>query len=219
MPQRKIPIEQIDQRARGAFVAGEPALWQSGRDQWTGTIDVEPLAPDAQHVTGIFSPAQTRFRFNGSDAYPSIEAIVEVRGGYPELTSITVINDATGGIVTANLRNISVASLIENVVMQTAARHTQVGEGSWRHDTVTEGDAEAVRNAPRRKRRARPTKAALEAEITRAAEVYRQSIGTGRPRQAVMEKLHLSERTATRRIEQARAAGLLPATTEGKARA
>lgn len=201
---------------RGAFVAGQGAVWESGNAHWSGTIDIEPQAPDTAHtVGGIVSPARTRFRFTGSHGAPTVEAIIEVRQGRPELTSITVTNDGPGGLVTSDLRNISVGTLVENVVMATAERVERVGD-AVRHSRTTGDDATAVRNASRRARRAPD---ALASEIAAAAEIYRASIGGGQPQQAVRDRLDLSERTAARRIQQARAAGLLPPTTKGKAKA
>lgn len=56
-----------------------------------------------------------------------------------------------------------------------------------------------------------------DAELERAADIYRSE--PRHPVQAVAAMLDLSPRTAARRIEQARKAGLLPPTTPGKAKA
>jgi hypothetical protein len=53
------------------------------------------------------------------------------------------------------------------------------------------------------------------AELESVARVYRQAIN-GKPVEAVRFYLGTSYRTAARRVEQARAAGLLPPTRQGK---
>jgi hypothetical protein len=56
------------------------------------------------------------------------------------------------------------------------------------------------------------------AELKEVASVYREHLDAS-PTRAVSLLLGYSERTAARRVQQARAAGLLPATTPGKRKA
>jgi hypothetical protein len=56
------------------------------------------------------------------------------------------------------------------------------------------------------------------AELEEVAKVYREFIGST-PTRAVQLAGGYSERTAARRVQQARAAGLLPQTTPGKRKA
>jgi hypothetical protein len=61
--------------------------------------------------------------------------------------------------------------------------------------------------------------AVSKAELEQVAKVYREHL-VGGPTAAVRLLLgYKSERTAARRVQQARAAGLLPATTPGKRKA
>jgi hypothetical protein len=63
------------------------------------------------------------------------------------------------------------------------------------------------------------SRGATPGELQLVADVYRANID-GNPTRAVKEDLgYASDRTAARRVERARAAGLLPPTTPGKRKA
>jgi hypothetical protein len=84
----------------------------------------------------------------------------------------------------------------------------------WRQ---TEENADRARRAvyeARKARRGPVSRAALE----EVAKVYREHLEAS-PTRAVSLLLGYSERTAARRVQQAREAGLLPATTPGKRKA
>lgn len=55
----------------------------------------------------------------------------------------------------------------------------------------------------------------FEIRDERVAEIFREHVG-GAPTQAVAALLGVASRTAARRVQQARDAGLLPATKQGK---
>lgn len=68
----------------------------------------------------------------------------------------------------------------------------------------------------------------IDAEVEEAAKLYREDLrkhaeeersGKAKPVEYVMQMTKWSQRTAARRIEQARERGLLPATTKGRAKA
>jgi hypothetical protein len=129
----------------------------------------------------------------------------------PEVIGIHIAAKPNGrGITTADLRSFALDELTTDVFTvvgtpQVPPFRTPVED--YRHIGRT------VREA-RSRSRGRVTRAELE-EIAR---VYREHVGTT-PTRAVQLAGGYSERTAARRVQQARAAGLLPQTTPGKRKA
>lgn len=64
-----------------------------------------------------------------------------------------------------------------------------------------------------------PRRGTTKAELEQVAKLYREHV-EGRPVESIRTLMgYGSDRTAARRVEQARAAGLLPSTTPGKKKA
>jgi len=84
----------------------------------------------------------------------------------------------------------------------------------WRQ---TEENASRAQRAVYEARKARRG-AVTRADLERVAEVYRENVSSS-PTRAVSEYLGYTARTAARRVQQARDAGLLPKTSKGKRRA
>jgi len=166
-------------------------------------------------------PARVAYSYEGVRGEPDIKATLEIRDGRPECTEFIITAKRDGrGLRTADLR---VFDLTELTVTAFGRFATVPRPSPDEPDAVLlfppRDEAEA-RRAQRdlyeahAARRGGPTRAELE-EVTR---VYREHIKAS-PTKAVEMVLGYSQRTAARRVEQARAAGLLPKTTQGKRKA
>jgi hypothetical protein len=129
----------------------------------------------------------------------------------PEVIGIHIAAKPNGrGITTADLRSFALDELTTDVFTVVGTPHVppfRTPADDYRHIGRT------VREA-RSKSRGRVTRAELE----EVARVYREFVGST-PTRAVQLAGNYSERTAARRVQQARAAGLLPQTTPGKRKA
>jgi len=119
------------------------------------------------------------------------------------------------GIRTADLRSFALDELTTDVFTRVGVR------GFRRGDEIATSTPEE--DSRRIGRTIRETRTASRGRVTRAelesvASIYRQHVGTT-PTRAVQLAGGYSERTAARRVQQARAAGLLPKTTPGKRQA
>jgi hypothetical protein len=162
-------------------------------------------------------PRVAVYAHDGDEGEPDLEVTFEVRNGRPECVDFHVRAKPDGrGIRTVDLQMVT---NLDAIAVNLYAAVTPVPDGSvfnwmWRQ---TEENAERARRAAyeaRKARRGAVTTAALE----EVAKVYRENL-EGSPTRAVSLFLGYSQRTAARRVEQARAAGLLPATTPGKRKA
>jgi hypothetical protein len=140
----------------------------------------------------------------------------EVRDGRPECVEVHVRAKPDGrGIRTADLQVLNVDAAAVNTF---AAVALKPGGGTWSWMFKTD-EEEARRNLrtiheARMARRGKVTRAELE----QVPAVYREHVASS-PTRAVSLQLGYPERTAARRVQQAREAGLLPQTTQGKRRA
>jgi len=167
-------------------------------------------------------PRKVTLTFTGDDDTPDIAAQFEVRDGRPECTEIRLIAKKHGrGLRTADLVTFNVDALAWHAFQGLAQREvgsTDAGYTVWADRwRASEAEARGVQKdllEARRRSRGTVTTAALE----RVAAVYREH-ADGHPTKAVEELLGYSARTAARRVERARAAGLLPPTTPGKVQA
>jgi hypothetical protein len=169
-------------------------------------------------IGDVVVPRTAVYAHDGDEGEPDLEVTFKVRDGRPECVDFHVRAKPSGrGIRTADLQ--MVTNLDAMAANTYAAVAPEPGEGSvfnwmWRQ---TEEHALKVQRATyeaRKARRGTVTRAALE----EVAKVYRENLESS-PTRAVRQLLGYSERTAARRVQQARAAGLLPATTPGKRRA
>jgi hypothetical protein len=137
----------------------------------------------------------------------------EVKDARPEVIGIHIATKPGGrGITTADLRSFALDELTTDVFTTVGVPElrsaTQTPEEDYRHIGRT------IREA-RQASRGKVTRAELEG----VAGVYREHIGTRPIRAVQLAGNYKSERTAARRVQQARAAGLLPKTTPGKRKA
>jgi len=188
---------------------------------WRGKTRVGSLF-GGQHgglakIGDVVVPRTAVYAHDGDEGEPDLEVRFEVRDGRPECVDFHVRAKPDGrGIRTADLQMVT---NLDAIAVNLYAAVTPVPDGNafnwmWRQ---TEENAERARRAAyeaRKARRGTVTSAALE----EVAKVYRKNLDSS-PTRAVQLQLGYSERTAARRVQQAREAGLLPKTTQGKRRA
>lgn len=161
-------------------------------------------------------------------------AVIEVRGvpgvaeivadcrmedGVPSVVSLTLTpaQDRTG-VTAQDLRRIpapealAVQALGTNAVHLRAPGRLSPSRGRRETNRVRQALADRAGAPPPRKN------SVSQEQLLLVAEVYREHVD-GAPVQAVAATLKLSQRTAARRVEQARQAGLLPPTEKGHKKA
>jgi hypothetical protein len=213
----------------GALRYGPPLRWKG----WAGKIEVRLFA-GGQHgdlllLDGVLLHPRAVFTVVGQGGEPDATVAFEVRpqpehppgNPYllthrvkdvrPEVIGIHIAAKPNGrGITTADLRSFALDEF-------TTDAFTRVGVPEVPPFRAPEEDYRYIARTVREARsgsRGRVTRAELEV----VARVYREHIGTT-PTRAVQLAGGYSERTAARRVQQARAAGLLPETTPGKRKA
>ena len=148
----------------------------------------------------------------GNRGAPDVWARCEMRDGVPEVVDFRITAKSEGRAVRSADLNAwtGLEGMAINGFRQFAASRTSgsVGPEDERNYWRIAGDLHEARASSRG-----PSKA----ELDEVARVYRDAID-GRPTEAVQVRFGYSRRTAARRVEQARAAGLLPPTTPGKKR-
>lgn len=169
-------------------------------------------------IGGVAVPRVAVYAHDGDVGEPDLEVTFEVRDGRPECVDFRVRAKPDGrGIRTADLQMVT---NLDAIAVNLYAAVAPVPGGNafnwmWRQ---TEENVERARRAAYEARKARRG-TVTRAELERVAEVYREHLA-GVPNQMVKELLgYKSERTAARRVQQARAAGLLPKTTQGRRKA
>ncbi len=169
-------------------------------------------------VGNTFVPPAVTVEAEGLKGAPDVTARFEVRDGVPECVDFRISAKPDGRAVrTADLNG---WQPLEGLALNTFRQVGRIGK----HDDTTGRQLGAV--TPQGRREEWAMRADLEgamarrrgpsaAELEQVAKVYREQIG-GRPTEAVQVLLGYSRRTAARRVQQARAAGILPPTTQGK---
>jgi hypothetical protein len=169
-------------------------------------------------VGDVAVPRVAVYAHDGDEGEPDLEVTFEVRDGRPECVDFHVRAKPGGrGIRTADLQMVSNLDVVAEHLYAAVAPVPGGSAFNWMWRQTEENVAQARRTVheARKARRGTVTKAELE----QVAKVYREHLDAG-PTQAVRLVLrYSSERTAARRVQQAREAGLLPATTPGKRKA
>lgn len=157
-----------------------------------------------------FVPSRVTVTGLGHKASGTLRAEFEVRNGVPECIVFSLEAVPGGrGIRTPDLRGFDIDGLVVNAFLGDARR---VPEGSETGQAVRpNGERErwALRASLERARRGGRGRSS-EAELIEVARVYLEDT-EGAPTMAVANELNYSDRTAARRVSQARALGLLPA--------
>jgi hypothetical protein len=156
------------------------------------------------------------YAYDGDAGEPDLEVTFEVRDGRPECVDFHIRAKPDGrGIRTVDLQAVYLDVLAANLYAAVApAPGGSALNWMWRRDEQTAARAQRAVYEARKARRGTVTKATLED----VAQVYREHLDSS-PTRAVSLVFGYSERTAARRVQQARKAGLLPATTPGKRKA
>lgn len=155
----------------------------------------------------------------GKDDTPDASVRFEVRDGRPECVEIVIKAKPDGRpILTSDMgRFRSIDQLIETAVAANAKRTYPDAETGtrWRGPRGEE-EVWAARKAVYQRRASR---ANSPEELVQVAEIYREHID-GAPLDAIQQLMDYgSHRTAARRVEMARKAGLLPPTDRGRKKA
>jgi hypothetical protein len=159
-------------------------------------------------------PRRVVLTLDGENGEPDLVATFEVRDGRPECVGLEINSKDTGrGIRTADLQLFNIDALATTVF---ARFGEPVGAPAVDFPQTNEVALSAHRDVyeARKARRGSVTRAELE----RVAQVYREHVDST-PTKAVADLLGYEMRTAARRVERARADGLLPPTTPGKRKA
>lgn len=166
-------------------------------------------------------PSRATYSFDGDQGSPDSVVRFEVRDGRPECVEIIIKARPNGrGIRAEDVGLINIGPLAESVFAELGSPIEPIPGAPGMASTqwpASESGKWAVRGdvADRRSQKRRgPNRDELE----RVAEVYRSHLESA-PVQAVAQLFDYSDRTAARRIQEARAAGLLPPTTKGKKKA
>jgi hypothetical protein len=168
-------------------------------------------------------PAEAQWEIAGNDAEPDALARFELRDGRPECVEIRIAAKSNGrGLRTSDLGLWQLDNFTVNVFdfLGEPIEPDPSGRTATAQLPSSEAEQWAVRRditEARLSRRGR--RAPTHEELERVADVYREHFDSGAPVRAVAAALGLSGRTAARRVEQARGAGLLPRTTRGRAKA
>lgn len=151
----------------------------------------------------------------GSADEPTFTSRVEVIDGEPCVVSLTFEKRslAEREVRQTDLRSVEVSAMVLLLAGFSLVLERDI-DGSVRAIPGTE-DVERALTELRSERRNRRLTRTFLGEV---ADVYRENFN-GTPAQAVADKYHVSLRTASKWIHEARATGLLPPTTRGKKRA
>jgi len=153
---------------------------------------------------------------NGPD--PETYARVEVSNdGIPRLTELRFTSDDPDGpgIRQADLREVQVAALVEDLVAMYTIRIDRDPGGEARAAVTSLDDKPALLRFVGRMRSGRTARDITPELLTRVANVYRANIDR-HPTKAVEHHFQVSQRMAAEYVSRARKRGLLPPTKRGK---
>jgi hypothetical protein len=188
---------------------------------WKGRADVTGDMGELLRVGDFLIPRSVTFTFTGSNGEPDVLARFEVREGRPQCVEFKVTaKDCGRHVRTSDIEVWKIDAMTASVYAQLSLRSTyDPGTNVTTAEPITDergfwsaiNDIDAAVKAPMR--------GVTRAELEQVAKLYREHIGARPVRQIAALMGYGSERTAARRVEQARDAGLLPPTTPGKRKA
>lgn len=167
----------------------------------------------------LMVPRLTTWKVDGANGHPDARVRVEVRDGRPEVVEFWIGAKPKGrGIASADVASIgNLDNLVANILTEVGS-HLHPTDEAPGHFSAThppsEKDAWAISGAVHSAREARRNRVSTE-ELETVARLYREHADKA-PLVRIAAELGVSHRTAARRVEQARAAGILPPTTPGK---
>ena len=188
---------------------------------WTGRIDFRAsLLGQRRRLGDTMVPEQVEMTLRGDRGQPDLTATFAVVNGRPECLSITATAKPRGrGLRTADLALLNVDTMAtvafghfadpvrDGTDIDGSAMVMPTAEVSERESWAMHRDLVESRSRGRR--------GPSQRELEEVAEVYRDNVASN-PTLAVQQTFSYPKRTAARRVEQCRAAGLLPPTTRGK---
>jgi hypothetical protein len=157
-------------------------------------------------------PPKVTFEFTGDNGEPDVTARFAVVDGRPECVDFHVATKEGGrGIRTADLTLFNLDAMTANVFAEVAmsVKPERTIPASDENHRRAHGDVMEARQVQR---------GPSHAELDAVAQVYREHVDSA-PTSMVAQQFGYSERTAARRVQQAREHGLLPKTTRGKRKA
>ncbi len=169
-------------------------------------------------VGDFLLPRRAAYEVTGDDGSPDLHVRFEVRDGRPECVEIRMTAKQNGrGLRTSDAQvltldamkigvfaEVALLSVYDPETNVTTSSHVTDEREFWR----ALNEVDAVVKAPQR--------GITKVELEQVAKVYAENLH-GSPVKAVQAVLgYKSERTAARRVQQARDEGLLPPTTAGK---
>lgn len=159
-----------------------------------------------------------RARLHGVDeegGAPDVEARFEVREGVPECVEFSLRSKPGGRAVrTSDLRLFDLDGITLNTFTRRGAIRKKLPDTPGPAEPIADEREwwranAAVADAQRRR------KSVSQWELEEVARIYNENVER-HPTKAVEQAMSLTPRTAARRVQQARDAGLLPPTTPGK---
>ncbi len=195
---------------------------------WPGTTTItasgapEIINADPKTNRATVVPKRATFAVAGDKGSPDATVRFEVREGVPECIEIVVKAKPAGrGIRSSDMTLFNIDNLIANVLGEVGGAVeidpvTGVGSGKrgGEHD---EHNRWAVSGAVS-DRRVHGGRGSNQVELQQVADIYLAHLDSA-PAKAVATLLGYADRTAARRVNEARAAGLLPESTQRKRKA
>ena len=182
---------------------------------WRGSVEVTGEGRDIRLGMTVI-PERATFKATGEKGAPDVVARFEVRDGRPEMVEVLVKTKADGRGIRSSDMEVFNENLIRNV-------YALIG----RQFHSDPGGLDGWRSGHLRMTTCGPSKARLKGrgqcrcgtvnieELKKVKETYEAHMGNA-PTKAVEEILDYTPRTAARRVQQAREAGLLLSLNKGE---
>lgn len=171
-----------------------------------------PVAPLADGLTAV--PRRLSYRHPGKDRQPAIQVEIEIADGVPWITQVLLSGNAGACRVrSTDLKAITARldELADQMLGAAAFLANDQGSGWVRKMDTAQTARPSIKRARKRERRT------ITPHLLRqVAEIYLKTGSAGRTA-AVARTFGVTDRTAGRYIQMARAEGLLAPTTRGKA--
>jgi hypothetical protein len=169
-------------------------------------------------------PRRMRLTMDGYNGAPDLRMLFELRDERPECVEVTVTAKPEGrGIAASDFQVLQrrLGMLAAEAFAQVAAKpfyRQRDGQFAGVFGSLDEDRYQRVVRDLYEARSARRG-SVTRAELEDVARIYREHVDVSPTRAVKLLLGYKSERTAARRVQQAREAGLLPATTPGKRKA
>lgn len=160
-------------------------------------------------------PSELELELDGDASAPQVVARVEVREGMPRVVALRFDAVATSAEVRqTHLRDVKLDAMF-TLLAAFAVRVVVLDDGPTVVETSLSQDGAVRPEALAAIQRMRARRRMTPAFLREVAETYRANLDSG-PTKAVRHRYFLSERAASKYVQEARAAGFLPPTTPGR---